>query len=925
MTRPRRWARRAMLSALAGGGLTAAGIGGPLSGSAFGAEAPAGTAGTTDGPNPPVAETTPQAPASTQGAEQQSTTASSSPAPTGASTTTSPTATPAPTPAAGTAVPTVVVQRKQQTTRGGRRTRNVSGTRSNQNKSAGVQESTGAAGGTGASGVAGAEGAPKTIPAGTPNGVAPAPQTVGGEAGTPASLLAGSAVSAQALDFYRIPLFLLPIYQAAALQYDVPWQILAAINEVETDYGTDLSVSTAGAVGWMQFMPQTWTQYGVDATAAGYADPYNPVDAIFAAARYLHAAGASHDLHAAILAYNHSQAYVESVLLRARLDSGFPNSVIATLTGLVEARLPTLGAHLAPGAVYLPGASPTATPAGVAGTSTSGASSATAGAVSAGVAPASPLASADAALHHPPASAPAGQAASESTQHPATALPGATPAPPPQVAAARAEAAANAPAKASQLVDLTGTPGAPVVAVQDGRIEHLGRSRKLGRYLVLRDIYGDVFTYAGLGSIAPRYRSAAQAGPLDLARQDGGSAASSGRHGSGHGVVTQSGALPGEPVRDPAPTEPASAGHQPPLTLKVKAHAARRTESTVAASSEVEAAPTGRGKVRLYAHPGNPVARAAAAHAAKSSAPLDSRWLPLRVGSLVTQGTVLGHLDPAPGAVAGRLRFAVRPNGDSSTVDPQPLLASWRQLSAALHPKGSKGNIGLLGATADDVFPMSKSELERAVLSDPGIQLDACGRRDVATGALDRRVLAMLEYLSRSGLQPTVSALQCPKPRDTELGLTSTHFAGNAVDISAINGIPIAGHQGRGTITDTTIRTLLALRGKFEPHRIVSLMKYPDAANTIAQPGAWDHIHIGFAPAAPASTAHAAAAHAAGQGAASVQPASGSLSQVQWDQLITRIAAIPQPTIAAKPSSAAIRDPQASAAEPGLGGGAPAG
>ena len=100
------------------------------------------------------------------------------------------------------------------------------------------------------------------------------------------SRFAGSTVSAQALDFYRIPLFLLPVYQAAAVQYGVPWQILAAINEVETDYGTDLSISTAGAVGWMQFMPQTWLMYGVDANDAGFADPYNPVDAIFAAARY---------------------------------------------------------------------------------------------------------------------------------------------------------------------------------------------------------------------------------------------------------------------------------------------------------------------------------------------------------------------------------------------------------------------------------------------------------------------------------------------------------------------------------------------------------------------------------------------------------------------------------------------------------------
>ncbi|HEY3944369.1 MAG TPA: lytic transglycosylase domain-containing protein, partial [Solirubrobacteraceae bacterium] len=104
---------------------------------------------------------------------------------------------------------------------------------------------------------------------------------------------------------FAIPPFLLPIYEAAGIQFDVPWQVLAAINEIETDYGRNLSVSSAGAVGWMQFLPSTWKVWGVDATGSGYADPYNPVDAIFAAARYLHAAGASRSLSRAIFAYNH--------------------------------------------------------------------------------------------------------------------------------------------------------------------------------------------------------------------------------------------------------------------------------------------------------------------------------------------------------------------------------------------------------------------------------------------------------------------------------------------------------------------------------------------------------------------------------------------------------------------------------------------
>src|SRR3984885_3667454 len=142
------------------------------------------------------------------------------------------------------------------------------------------------------------------------------------------------------IDSFQIPPFLLPIYQAAGSQYDVPWQILAAINEIETDYGRNLSVSSAGAVGWMQFLPSTWKEWAVDANGDGIADPYNPADAIFTAARFLHAAGASSNLSRAILAYNHAGWYVESVLLRAKLIGGIPSQLIGALTGLVEGHFP---------------------------------------------------------------------------------------------------------------------------------------------------------------------------------------------------------------------------------------------------------------------------------------------------------------------------------------------------------------------------------------------------------------------------------------------------------------------------------------------------------------------------------------------------------------------------------------------------------
>ena len=142
------------------------------------------------------------------------------------------------------------------------------------------------------------------------------------------------------IDKFRIPPFLLPIYQAAGMQYGIRWEILAGINEIETDYGRNLNVSSAGALGWMQFMPATWKAYGVDANQDGVKDPFNPVDAIFAAARYLKAAGADKDLRKGIFAYNHADWYVDSVLMRAQVIGGIPGDLVGSLTGLTQGRFP---------------------------------------------------------------------------------------------------------------------------------------------------------------------------------------------------------------------------------------------------------------------------------------------------------------------------------------------------------------------------------------------------------------------------------------------------------------------------------------------------------------------------------------------------------------------------------------------------------
>ena len=112
------------------------------------------------------------------------------------------------------------------------------------------------------------------------------------------------------------------LWHRAATAYGIPWQVLAAINKIESNFGRNMGPSSAGAVGWMQFMPSTWQRWGTDASGDGLADPWDPEDAVFSAARYLAAAGAHEDLSRGVFAYNHADWYVQQVLSLANVYSG---------------------------------------------------------------------------------------------------------------------------------------------------------------------------------------------------------------------------------------------------------------------------------------------------------------------------------------------------------------------------------------------------------------------------------------------------------------------------------------------------------------------------------------------------------------------------------------------------------------------------
>ena len=408
------------------------------------------------------------------------------------------------------------------------------------------------------------------------------------------------------LDRFEIPPFLLPLYQAAGVEYGVRWEILAAINSIETDYGRNLNVSSAGALGWMQFMPATWEMYGVDANGDGVKDPYNPVDAIFAAARYLKAAGAGDSLRRAIWAYNHADWYVNDVIGRAEAISALPDEVVASLSGLTLGRFP-VAAH----ATY-----------------------------------ADRISTKSARASGPNASIPVAGESDRSGMR------------------------------------IYASAGSPVVAVQDGIVVGLGETERLGKFVRLRDAYGNRYVYGHLAKVAENH-------PVPRKRST-----------SSRAIRRELG-LDG---KDPKPARAATAGHRGPeapvATPSAPAPARLRRGWTapraVTIASIGEGLPLPAGVTSFESWFSQPY----------TLDPDDVVLKPLTKGSRVIGGTILGRIgraslerDGTPRdadrraerTIAGaegverapHLWFEIRPAGSKTPrVDPKPILDGWRLLSA---------------------------------------------------------------------------------------------------------------------------------------------------------------------------------------------------------------------------------------------------
>jgi murein DD-endopeptidase MepM/ murein hydrolase activator NlpD len=638
---------------------------------------------------------------------------------------------------------------------------------------------------------------------------------------------------------FEIPPFMLPIYQACGTQYGVPWPILASIHKIESGFGTNMGPSTAGAIGQMQFLPSSWRAYGVDANDDGRKDPYNPLDAVCAAGRYLKAAGAEDDLRTAIFAYNHADWYVDEVLLVARQYGRLPDGLVGSLTGLTE------GAHfpVAARATYADDVSERE----ILERSKPGARSSSLGGVTAKTISSSPT---------------------------------------------------------RRGINIYSRDEAPVVAVNDGVVKHVGHSRRLGNYLVLQDSYGNRFTYARLGAVSKLYpvpkqqklssedfeipgtkKDAAPDRPASakdtLAEDssgDGGANARGSRSSGDRGASARGRRANGG--------DPVNSEDLRPRLFAYPERPSNVTSTDPKGLRNVDRTNLSGRRDPMFAEriPGYETVKAYLGGVLR----FDRRKMemrPLREGSQVIAGTVLGQLGKT-GELAPHVNFAIKPAGKGAKqIDPKPILDGWKLMeSTAIYR--AEGRSPFNEADVSQVLLMSKSALERHVLSNPRIAIYACGRDDIQTHQIDARILRTLSMLAARGFRLGITSLKCGHSVYTTSGSVSHHSSGNAVDIASVNGRPLLGNQGPGSITEAVIRELLRMQEPNQCDQIISLMDLGGPTFSMADHA--DHIHCGFTPQYGTDKMG--------------KEFDAVLKPDQWEKLISRISKIDEPQVPRKPS-----------------------
>jgi len=730
----------------------------------------------------------------------------------------------------------------------------------------------------------------------TPDGSAPDfveedPSLSGGVG--PGSSVDGDPITSDALtvpnfviDQFEIPPFLLPIYQACGSEYGIPWEVLASINRAETSFGTNLGDSTAGAMGWMMFMPASWAEWGVDANGDKIKDPYNPVDAICAAGNYLKYFGYEEDPYGAIFAYNHADWYVQLILKYAKVYSQIPPEMISALTGLTEgARFPVASADASyEGEISTEGAKKNGT---ASQNVESSADRRTIAITASGGAPV--IAVNDGtivAIDHETGSVVLEDAygnrysytglGSVSTVHP-------VPQPKQTSNLASDESDLGTPAPES---DVAGQPDAEAEMGEE----------KAGDQPRPAEKQAAGSKPQAQGETAPAATEKQQQEISEvLVDPDAADAAAAAASDPGTAPEKQDPAVAASDERRAAQDE----------IRQVPAEASNNTEdirgrvyaSPLRPSNQHRASTDGQSiqnavrqaeGIGIEGKPGDYLIYDGSKSGIYRFDPETTELHELRKGSRVVAGTVLGRLAETTTA---SVNFSIQPGGeDTPQIDPKPFLDGWKLLAETniYSARGKDRFSDRLGVGG--ILLLSKSALQKRVLNDPQMEFtQQCDRDYIAGGQVDRRLLATMEFITAHGYSLLITSMLCGRESSiTTSGNVSNHTHGSAMDIASINGeVVTPGTQGPGSLTDHVARLVLTLQGTMAPDEVISLLDYPQPAG-FAMSDHDDHLHVGFSPMAGSD-----------QPGGSI---SATLGAEQWEQLTERLGQIRNPEVPTTPS-----------------------
>jgi hypothetical protein len=148
-----------------------------------------------------------------------------------------------------------------------------------------------------------------------------------------------------------------------------------------------------------------------------------------------------------------------------------------------------------------------------------------------------------------------------------------------------------------------------------------------------------------------------------------------------------------------------------------------------------------------------------------------------------------------------------------------------------------------LGALVNGLESVKQS-LGQKLLDDPSIQIYGGGRSDIANNKVDVRVLAVIAYLHEAFGQVAVSCLISGHRLYARPGVISAHIFGRAVDIAALGGTSILGHQQPGGVTEDAVKDILLLPSEDMPKQVISLLGLGGPSFPLADH--YNHIHVGY-------------------------------------------------------------------------------